>query len=446
MNKKSFLSFLLCFSLAFALLKVSVYAESIIDNITVIGGNEINSSSSLISFSLTGKELNQGTVRIGVYEKESGTPRSDIEGTSLIGNRTDECCTVGLFFPQNDNKKNINYTVSFSTDTSSESIDIIQLSDGSTPDSDVINTEEEITTEKTTVTDENNTDGEIPEDTSIIYQLLQDKEEMESSGGELILTLMTSPHTENEKITVKNSDGTFPDFEVQGSGARRIIKIKVPENKDSDEKTLEYQINTTGSKEIFAKDYKARVIVKAPAAISMEVREFIVVTPNLPEGGSSTRLTVKGINLKASLLDLDIYEIVDGREVLACSIGGEEIFTGTENIMSSSLNMDGSTPGKTRIIVIKLKNNPEFNGKVTIGEEGNISGFLTELYPRTVYRENKSGNIVMIFDEPITLANKNSIHEKIAGEFNNRDSFTSLNADFSFYSEGNKFIISPSEA
>ncbi|GEM_PF-6200961 len=59
---------------------------------------------------------------------------------------------------------------------------------------------------------------------------------MESSGGELILTLMTSPQTENEKITVKKSDGTFPDFEVQGSGARRIIKIKVPENKD-DEKT-----------------------------------------------------------------------------------------------------------------------------------------------------------------------------------------------------------------
>lgn len=59
---------------------------------------------------------------------------------------------------------------------------------------------------------------------------------MESSGGELILTFMTSPQTENEKITVKKSYGTFPDFEVQGSGARRIIKIKVPENKD-DEKT-----------------------------------------------------------------------------------------------------------------------------------------------------------------------------------------------------------------
>ena len=282
--------------------------------------------------------------------------------------------------------------------------------------------------------------GQVFAEGEIIKIDVQSSTELESTGGNVSVELITGGVTNENVDVVANLNGeriNIP-FTVEGEKARKIINLEFPENTTSENQV--YNLHFLADKnDESSRNGDITVTVKGkekdPTPV---VNEFIAKDNIVPLEGKKTSISIKGENLDLGMFTFKTY-LKDGNNLSEIKFN-QTNFEGIDSIKTASLTIPATD--KNRTIVVKLLEKGEEVAQLEINQEGEEAESLNyaPFIPKNTYL---SGNDLIIeYQSPISEVIEGKLKENIAIDFAGTGNFEKLGPNDSARIESNKIIIS----
>lgn len=229
--------------------------------------------------------------------------------------------------------------------------------------------------------------------------------DLESIGGDVNISLFTVKETKNENIRAKamlNGNKVDLVYSALREGAKRDIKITVPQNKEPNLKEYKVVFNTTGSDTEFDLIKELTIKVKPSISKEMNVLSLTSKNTNLPLGGGKTNITIKGENLDKNKLSTKLIKRLKNVETEAPEIIKDLTFAGTDTILTGNIDFPASKDGEVEYILKLYVEGKEVKTLTFKLTDTGFDGTYADLIPKNVSIDKVNKNILIQYNGEIS--------------------------------------------